>query len=115
MSAAPCPTCPWRRGSSADDIPNFDLAKARNLSCTVGDGDAFRTIMACHHSPEGGETSCRGYIAKEGWSNLSVRMAAIEGRIDIDSIVEASLDIDMFESFEEMLDDLEGQFIDGSR
>lgn len=110
MSAAPCPTCPWRVGSDAHQIPNFDIVKARGLACTVGDGDDFRTIMACHHSPEGGETPCRGYLAVEGYTNLSVRLSAARGEIDLPAVWEAAESLDLFQSFGAMLADLERQF-----
>ncbi len=76
----------------------------RNLRNTVGHGDAFRVIMACHYSEEGGETPCIGYVAQEGWSNLSLRMMAMEGRIDIRAIVEACEGLDLWPNFFEMLD-----------
>lgn len=102
----PCPTCPWRRSSTVGgfDIPGFNLDKMRGLTCTVGDGsDAFRPIMACHYSPEGGEESCRGYLARHGWSNLSVRLAAIDGRIDLNAVEDACADLDLWPDFQTML------------
>jgi uncharacterized protein DUF6283 len=106
MNHAPCPSCPWRRISTpgGSDIPNFDMDMMRNLVCTVGDGDAFRPIMACHYSGEGAETGCRGYLAVEGWTNLAVRMQVLRGRLDMAAIDKACAEIDLYDSFGEMLD-----------
>lgn len=101
----PCPTCPWRLTSvvGGGDIPGFDIDLMRGLRSTVGDGDAFRTIMACHYSACGAETPCVGYLAVEGWSNLAVRLGVIDGRIDMAAIDAACADIDLWPSFELML------------
>ncbi len=107
---APCPCCPWRVDhAGGSSIPSFSIDKARNLACTVGGSDAFRPIMACHLSPEGDEIPCRGYVAAVGWSNLAVRMAAIEGRIDIYGIIDAAEDIELHPTFDDMLDALEAK------
>ncbi len=100
----PCPTCPWRRTSTVGgaDIPGFDLAKMQNLACTVGEGDAFRVVMACHYSPEGDEYPCIGYVAVEGWSNLAVRLGVIQGRIP-EGALDAADRHDMWPSFAAML------------
>lgn len=101
----PCATCPWRRSSTVGgaDIPAFSINLMRNLLCTVGDGDAFRSIMACHGSAIGEEHACVGYLAREGWSNLSVRVAALSGRIDLTAAAEACEDLDLWPDFETML------------
>ena len=101
----PCPSCPWRKTSNPDgsDIPGFDMDKMRGLANTVGHGDAFRPIMACHGSTEGNDRPCIGYLAQEGWSNLAVRMAAIDGRVDLAAIAEDTIDIDLWPTFHDML------------
>lgn len=104
----PCATCPWRVDSVGGvAIPGFDIEKARRLRNTVGDGDAIRPIMACHGSPEGVEVACRGYVAVEGYTNLAVRLAAAHGRVDLVAIIEACTEVDLFDSFDEMLEALE--------
>ncbi len=105
MSAVPCSTCPWRRSSTVGgfDIPGFDIDLMRRLRSTVGPDDGFRTIMACHGSVCGADTPCVGYLAQEGWSNLAVRVAVIEGRIDLAAIDEACAGLDLWPSFDEML------------
>lgn len=102
----PCPTCPWRKSSTVGgfDIPGFDIEKMEGLSNTVGDGDEFRPIMACHYST-GAKTDypCVGYVAVEGWSNLNVRIAAIQGRLDLAAIGEACDALDLWPDFHSML------------
>jgi hypothetical protein len=104
-AVVPCPTCPWRRSSTVGggEIPGFSLAKMQNLTCTVGAGDAFRPIMACHGSPEGGERPCVGYLARHGYSNLAVRWSAAEGRVDLPAIADACADLDLWPDFHTML------------
>jgi hypothetical protein len=77
----PCATCPWRVDPDASTIPGYDHQKAVRLLGTVGDGDAFRKIMACHNSTDRNAHACRGYLAQEGWSNLNVRILLARGEI----------------------------------
>lgn len=103
---APCASCPWRRSSTPGgvDIPGFDMDKMRNLACTVGDGDGFRPIMACHGSTEGNDRPCAGYLYRHGMSNLNVRVLAMRGSIDLAVNAEDCADLDLFDTFDEMLD-----------
>jgi Family of unknown function (DUF6283) len=78
-SLLPCATCPWRVDKGAEVIPAYSQEKALALRNTVGDGDAIRTIMACHHSSEDAPISCRGYLAQVGWTNIMVRLRAARG------------------------------------
>ncbi len=55
--------------------------KACGLLNTVGAGDAFRPIMACHGSTEENMRACNGYLARAGWSNLNVRLLLAHGKI----------------------------------
>jgi len=102
---APCPTCPWRKSSTVGgaDIPRFDIALMRRLTSTVGRGDAFRRIMACHGSACGGETPCIGYVHVEGYTNLGVRLMVMRGELDIEAIDRACAGLDLWDSFDEML------------
>lgn len=106
MKTVPCPTCPWRKSSTigGSDIPGFSISLMRGLACTVGEGDAFRTIMACHGCVPGEEGPCIGYVAVEGWSNLALRVMAMEGKIDMHAIMHDSEGIELWPSFLEMLE-----------
>lgn len=103
--ATPCQSCPWRKSNppGGANIPGFSLDKMRRLRATVGEGDAFRTVMACHYSACGDERPCIGYVAVEGMSNINVRLMAIQGDIDLDAIYAAAKDLDLWPSFDAML------------
>lgn len=83
----PCGTCPWRVDQDASDIPQYDHDKACGLLGTVGDDDAFRPVMACHNSTDTEMRACNGYLAREGWSNLNVRLMLVRGQIHNPSAV----------------------------
>ena len=80
-SHLPCGTCPWRIERDASTIPRYNHQKAVGLLATVGEGDDFRKIMACHNSTDDNMIACKGYLAREGWSNLYVRMLLAKGDI----------------------------------
>lgn len=110
MANVPCPTCPWRKSSTVGgaDIPHFDLDLMRGLAKTVGRGDDFRNIMACHYSECGAETPCIGYVYVEGYSNLNVRILAMDRRVDFPAIDAECAELDLWPSFHEMLAAYEG-------
>jgi len=54
---------------------------------TVGEGDDFRPIMACHNSTDTDSIACKGYLAREGWSNINVRLLLRQGEIENPSMV----------------------------
>lgn len=82
MSLLPCATCPWRLDKDASTIPNYVHEKACGLMKTVGDGDAFRSIMACHGSTDDNMVACKGYLARAGWSNITVRLLLAKKQIE---------------------------------
>jgi hypothetical protein len=43
--------------------------------------------MACHGSTEETPYSCKGYLAREGWSNLNVRLLLAKDGIENPSAV----------------------------
>jgi hypothetical protein len=105
----PCPTCPWRVDQDASVIPGYDHALACRLTNTVGRGDAFRPIMACHYSDDRHEIACKGYLARTGWSNLSVRVLLAQDKIaHPDDVVAACEEhgIDLEPDYEAVLDKL---------
>jgi hypothetical protein len=101
----PCLSCPWRRSSTVGgaDIPGFQLELMEGLANTVGADDAFRPIMACHYSEEGAEFPCVGYLAREGWSNLAVRVLSLQGRVDLPAIEDRCAGLDLWPDFHTML------------
>lgn len=103
----PCASCPWRKSSTVGgaDIPGFSLDLMRGLTCTVGDGDGFRQVMACHYSGDApGETRpCAGYLARHGYQNLYVRLMAANGDVDLPGTVDACEGLDLWPCFDVML------------
>lgn len=77
----PCKSCPWRIENDASVIPGYQQEKAEGLLNTVGEGDGLRPIMACHHSTDNNMKACNGYLAQEGWSNLTVRILLSQRQI----------------------------------
>jgi hypothetical protein len=66
----------------ATTIPGYDHEKAKNLMNTIGEGDAFRPIMACHNSTDDDIRACKGYLARGGWSNINVRLLLAKREIE---------------------------------
>jgi hypothetical protein len=109
-SILPCSTCPWRVEQDASVIPQFRVEKARDLIKACGDEDALRPIMACHGSTECTTVICAGYLAKEGWHNISVRMLFLSGRCETpDKVADACHDagIELHNNYLEVLAKLE--------
>jgi hypothetical protein len=109
-SKAPCATCPWRVASDPADIPGFSIQMARDLRSTVGEGDGFRQVMACHYSGLGAEAPmmpCRGYLARHGWSNINVRIMVSRHGLDLRAIEAACAGMELYADFDAMLYALE--------
>lgn len=105
----PCKTCHWRKSSTVGgaDIPGFNMDKMRGLSNTAppagSEQDGFYKVMACHHSKEGQEFACAGYIARHGWQNINVRLMAATHNIPIQAVIEQCQDIELYDNFHSML------------
>lgn len=110
MSLLPCATCPFRVEQTAAVIPRYSHGKACNLMNTVGDGDGFRPIMACHGSTENNNRACNGYLARHGESNINVRLMVAMGRMasprDVQDACEAA-GIELHANYPEVLAKLE--------
>jgi hypothetical protein len=106
----PCATCPWRVDKYASTIPRYNHEKACGLTSTVGDGDAMRPIMACHHSTDENQYACNGELAREGWKNINVRLLIIKRKInspaDVLSAREAA-GIELHKDYQSVLEKLE--------
>lgn len=90
----PCSNCPWRR-----DVPpgKFPPERFAQLANTVEQG--FMPYFACHNSKEVNPVVCAGYLLGEGTNNFTVRVAVIQGRLDLSEI---SSDVPMFDKYSEM-------------
>ena len=86
-----CARCPWKVSTDPYDIPNgYDVEKHKNLSCTISDGRFNLSqikAMACHHSKEGNEEYCVGWLHNQlGVGNniaLRIKMMGCENAHNI--------------------------------
>lgn len=77
----PCDECPWRR-----DVAPGRFPPERFVALAETAYDLSRRMFACHKSPDGCEFACAGFLRKSAAHNLSVRMAARGGLIDLSEI-----------------------------
>lgn len=102
MSARPpCPTCPWRVGQHADEIPNFRLALAERLDRTTETGIGA-PIFACHQSRADQEVVCVGWLWRYGWDSIAVRLRLLNGQMTPDEL-EPDPAIELHETFEQVI------------
>jgi hypothetical protein len=83
----PCASCPWRRTSTAADIPNFSLELAEGLSSCSPDsrniGPEWNAkLFACHQSKPDAEFLCAGWLATVGHRHPQVRFEVFSKRLD---------------------------------
>ncbi len=64
-----CKTCPWKLSATVADIPNYTRDRHENLANTIADETGNLSeinqplrIMACHHSRDGNEYECVGWL-----------------------------------------------------
>lgn len=87
-----CKKCPWKVSTNPFDIPDgYDVEKHKALACTIANPGEFRgsstKSMACHHSKEGQEEHCVGWLHNQlGPGNniaLRIQMMSCENARDI--------------------------------
>lgn len=102
--ARPCGDCPWRRDSTPGQFPpeRYDALLSTCRGPGGGNAEFGAALFACHKTPDGRETACAGFLAVEGWSNLSVRMAVIDGRLDPAALEPGPDWPALYESYEEL-------------
>ena len=75
----PCPECPWRIGNKPGKFP-----RERYLALTNTAVDNAFPVFGCHMSKESHVVACAGFLlSQDARHNLSVRMNAAQGRIDM--------------------------------
>ncbi len=116
MSLLPCASCPWRVNQDASAIPNYNHKLACGLLKTAasasGGEDGFRKIMACHGSSEDNMRACNGYLAREGYSNINVRLLLARNAINHpDAVLDAceAAGIELHADYPAVLRKLEGK------
>lgn len=88
----PCPSCPWRRGARAQDIPRFKAAMACDLATS-------RMVMACHLSTDSEPVPCAGWVVQvavpgvniEGEGAIPMRLLVRRAGIDLDAYGDGGL------------------------
>lgn len=103
MSRVPCRSCPWRKGSISEDIPNFNPEGAQELSQTCRD-DGF-SVMACHKSTDTAFVVCAGFALQVGYESVGLRMLARSEDKDIVGGCSGE-GTELHDTFEEMLEGL---------
>jgi len=83
----PCPSCPWRKDSTAATIPNFSMQLAEDLTDTCPNEqnigpDLGAKMFACHQSKPGEEFACAGWLAMVGSAHPEVRIAVFRHELD---------------------------------
>jgi Family of unknown function (DUF6283) len=97
----PCPTCPWRVGQHADEIPGFRLGLAEELKATTSD-QFGAPIFACHQSKLEKEVICVGWLWRYGWDSIAIRLKLMRGDMTPYEL-EPDLEIELHETWEEMM------------
>ena len=101
----PCKSCPWRVGSSANDIPNFSMKLAERLVNTTRT-EIGAPAMACHQSTEVQEFVCVGWLAVLGWDSIAVRLGLLQGKYRVEQLEPGEDWPELYPSFDAMLDNL---------
>ncbi|WP_413460658.1 DUF6283 family protein [Herbaspirillum huttiense] len=107
----PCVACPWRKKSSAQDIPNFDMELAERLSDTCPDQqgmgpDPSSRLFACHQSKEGDELVCAGWLASVGDAHPLIRLAVLQDRLSPESLRPRKNWPSLHSTYDEMMEKL---------
>lgn len=92
-----CDECPWRR-----DVPpgQFSPQRFRELRRTCD--QAFTSIFACHKSSEGKDVACAGYLLRDGTNNFTVRLAILDGAIDLREMRAHAAMVPLYENYAQM-------------
>lgn len=95
---SPCYNCPWRKDKTVAPAEMFPKDRYESMQECVKQG-LGKPIFACHNTPEEKPKACAGYLIVEGAVNFSVRIAIIQGRLNLE---ELHCDDELYESYEEM-------------
>lgn len=102
----PSPTsgaCPFRRDA---DPGEFSAERFEILAATAGgpgrEAPFGAPLFACHHTADGAEVACAGWLAVCGQSHLGVRLALATGQLNPDGIGPKPGWPDLFDDYDEM-------------
>lgn len=81
-----CATCPWKKGATVANIPDYDLDHHLSLQNTIADPEAsFKPsdcnrlrVMACHYSTSDRDLHCIGWLHNQltVGNNVALRIHA---------------------------------------
>lgn len=101
-----CAKCPWKVSTNPREIPNgYCETKHKNLKNTISDG-SFNiggplNVMACHHSKDGQEEHCVGWLHNQlgAGNNIGLRI----NMMNCNNIKDLKIVGDQHGTFEETL------------
>lgn len=95
--------CPFRRDA---DPGEFTAQRYEQLAATAGgpgrEAPIGAPMFACHHTADGAEVACAGWLAVCGHFHLGVRFALATGRLDPDRVGPLPGWPELFDSYDEM-------------
>ncbi len=95
--------CPFRRDA---DPGEFTAERYEVLAATAGrpgeEAPIGAPIFACHHTSDGAEVACAGWLAVCGHFHLGVRFAFLSGRLDPAKVGPLPGWPPLFDSYDEM-------------
>lgn len=122
----PCKDCPWRKDKTVAPAEMFPKERYEALQECVKQGlgkpifachNSYGKVMkektinpplsdesgvdrnACHNTPEDKPKACAGYLLVEGAVNFGVRIAILQGRLNLDELY---CDEELYSCYEEM-------------
>lgn len=105
MKVEQCQTCPWKKETKCENIPNYDPQLHESLRETIAGSDGNLSkinqpikIMACHYSTETENIHCAGWLHNQlgVGNNIQLRLSMRN-----DNISEILIDGEQVESFDE--------------
>lgn len=95
--------CPFRRDA---DPGEFSAQRYEALAATAGgpgrEAPPGAPMFACHHTADGAQVACAGWLAVCGHWHLGVRLAILTGRLDPTAIGPLQGWPELFDSYDEM-------------
>lgn len=91
---SPCQSCPWRV-DMVGTFPAEAFQHAAGVAC-----DMSTHTFACHESGQKAPATCAGFLLRNAYHNLSVRMKRMSGLIDYDQIRDGGHEL--FASYRDM-------------
>lgn len=92
----PCPGCPWKKSTKTHHIPGGGMKDA-----CFADLDSRQGAMGCHLNPGKPARPCSGFMVKEGFNAIGVRLGALQNIAHPNDHIDGGYEL--YESLDEML------------